>query len=267
MFILRHLQVANSNLKIFLSFQRAGFTLALRRVDTRNMSTLQRERSPGETSHLADERPLKKARLDVSPSDTHEIQKNPQSNDKKRKPKMSKRTVQKLVHPEPGTPDDVLWHEIQEKLGYSIVEEAVERGVDLESPVNFGDIVEVEVTELSSSGKLTRNKEVALFQCTYIIAGDSIAALPAPHPPWAIITPFALPGEARTSYGPVNSTTDCRLFQQKIRVKITRNGRMLSHADLLEIVQSNSSLRDMDRVKCKYFGVCAGCQYQVFKFL
>ncbi|PVF95764.1 S-adenosyl-L-methionine-dependent methyltransferase [Serendipita vermifera] len=193
------------------------------------MSALQRERSPGENSSLADDRPFKKARLDASSSNTGEIQTSSGSaRNVKKQSKMSKRILRKLVHPEPGTPDDVLWHEIREKIGHSIVEEAVERGVDLESPVKFGDIMEVDVLELSSSG-------------------DSIAVLSVPHPPWAIITPFALPGE-------------------KIRVKIIRNGRMLSHADLLEIVRPNTSLRDMARVKCKYFGECAGCQYQMLDY-
>jgi tRNA (uracil-5-)-methyltransferase len=49
---------------------------------------------------------------------------------------------------------------------------------------------------------------------------------------------------------------------QRIRVKIIRHGRMVSHADLLDIIRANPALRDMSRVKCKYFGKCAGCQYQ-----
>ena len=38
---------------------------------------------------------------------------------------------------------------------------------------------------------------------------------------------------------------------------------MYSFADLISIEVSNSKLRDMGRVQCKYFGTCAGCQYQV----
>jgi hypothetical protein len=38
---------------------------------------------------------------------------------------------------------------------------------------------------------------------------------------------------------------------------------MYSFADLISIEVPNSELRDMDRVRCKYFGTCAGCQYQV----
>ena len=38
---------------------------------------------------------------------------------------------------------------------------------------------------------------------------------------------------------------------------------MHSFADLISVEVPNTELRDMSRVKCKYFGTCAGCQYQV----
>jgi tRNA/tmRNA/rRNA uracil-C5-methylase (TrmA/RlmC/RlmD family) len=38
---------------------------------------------------------------------------------------------------------------------------------------------------------------------------------------------------------------------------------MYSFADLISIEAPNPELRDMSRVQCKYFGTCAGCQYQV----
>jgi tRNA (uracil-5-)-methyltransferase len=38
---------------------------------------------------------------------------------------------------------------------------------------------------------------------------------------------------------------------------------MVSYADLVEVLKPNETLRDMTRVKCQYFGKCAGCQYQV----
>lgn len=28
----------------------------------------------------------------------------------------------------------------------------------------------------------------------------------------------------------------------------------------------NNEMRDMSRVKCKYFGTCAGCQYQMLSY-
>lgn len=62
--------------------------------------------------------------------------------------------------------------------------------------------------------------------------------------PWAIIVPLALPGEV-------------------VRVKVYRNARMHSVADLVTVVTPNLDLRDDSRVQCRYFGRCAGCQYQV----
>jgi tRNA (uracil-5-)-methyltransferase len=38
---------------------------------------------------------------------------------------------------------------------------------------------------------------------------------------------------------------------------------MHSFADLINVELPNPELRDMSRVQCKYFGTCAGCQYQV----
>jgi tRNA (uracil-5-)-methyltransferase len=38
---------------------------------------------------------------------------------------------------------------------------------------------------------------------------------------------------------------------------------MHSFADLVQVVTPNLDLRDDSRVQCRYFGRCAGCQYQV----
>lgn len=69
-----------------------------------------------------------------------------------KKSKLSRRALAKLVHPEEGTPDDVLWHEIRDTLGDAVVDDAVARKVDLESPLKFGDILELDVDKLSSNG-------------------------------------------------------------------------------------------------------------------
>jgi tRNA (uracil-5-)-methyltransferase len=42
---------------------------------------------------------------------------------------------------------------------------------------------------------------------------------------------------------------------------------MHSVADLLAVVTPNPALRDQSRVQCRYFGTCAGCQYQVRLFV
>ena len=57
---------------------------------------------------------------------------------------------------------------------------------------------------------------------------------------WVVFVPFALPGE-------------------KVKVRVYRNDKNCSHADLVEVVESSP-----DRVVpvCPLFGDCGGCQYQ-----
>ena len=77
--------------------------------------------------------------------------------------------------------------------------------------------------------------------------GSGICLVSKDKGPWAIVVPFALPGE-------------------KARVRIGKNDRMYSTGEVLEMLTHNSDLRDNSRIKCKYFGTCAGCQYQVTFF-
>lgn len=62
--------------------------------------------------------------------------------------------------------------------------------------------------------------------------------------PWVVVVPFCLPGER----------VKCRVF---------KNDRMHSLADFMQIIRPNSVLRDNEKVNCKYFSKCGGCQYQV----
>ncbi|KIM32576.1 hypothetical protein M408DRAFT_61999 [Serendipita vermifera MAFF 305830] len=107
-------------------------------------SPLRRERSP-ETA-AAEERPAKKPRIEASSGVD-----GPKTSSKKRS-KFSKKTMQKLVHPEEGTPDDVLWHEVKEILGNSVVDDTVARKADLDAPLKFGDVLELDVIAMSSNG-------------------------------------------------------------------------------------------------------------------
>ena len=78
--------------------------------------------------------------------------------------------------------------------------------------------------------------------------GCGIAVAPKEKGHWAIVVPCALPGEV-------------------VRVRMGKWDRMHSCAQLLEVVQPNVELRDDSRIKCKYFGTCGGCQYQVNRFI
>ncbi|KAF8991948.1 S-adenosyl-L-methionine-dependent methyltransferase [Cyathus striatus] len=79
-------------------------------------------------------------------------------------------------------------------------------------------------------------------------AGEGIAVLASdPKPSWAIMIPNVLPGE-------------------RVRARVYRHARMHSFADLVEVLEPNKEMRDDSRVKCKYFGECAGCQYQMLDY-
>ncbi|TFK63343.1 S-adenosyl-L-methionine-dependent methyltransferase [Pluteus cervinus] len=127
---------------------------------------------------------------------------------------------------------DVLWHDIQEVLGKDVVDKVLEAGKEFEAPFKFKDEITVEIKAVGSGGE-----GVGVIE-----AHDE-----GERAPWCVIVPFTLPGE-------------------KVRAKVYRNARLHSYADLVEVVQPNTELRDMTRVKCQYFGECAGCQYQMLAY-
>ncbi|OCH94189.1 S-adenosyl-L-methionine-dependent methyltransferase [Obba rivulosa] len=79
-----------------------------------------------------------------------------------------------------------------------------------------------------------------------MMKSDALAIITSPKP-WVVVTPLALPGET-------------------IRARVYRHARLYSYADLLEVTQPNTDWRDMSLVQCKYFGKCAGCQYQMLSY-
>ncbi|KAF8883823.1 S-adenosyl-L-methionine-dependent methyltransferase [Infundibulicybe gibba] len=113
-------------------------------------------------------------------------------------------------------------------VGKDVVDEAVRDGTEFESPFEF-------------------REEVTLTVAGLCPTGEAIALSPEPKRPWAVIIPFSLPGET-------------------IQARIYRNARMHSFADLITVLTPNPDLRDSDRIKCKYFGSCAGCQYQMLSY-
>lgn len=150
MFIQRHIQILNRARRI--SQHQLHFypqrLFATTRMDV-DGSAIRRERSPETMAAIADERPAKKPRID-GPDAKPVV--DASTSKSKKKSKFNKRAMQKLVNPEEGTPDDVLWHEVKELLGDSVVEDAVARKADLNAPLKFGDILELDVVEMSSNG-------------------------------------------------------------------------------------------------------------------
>ncbi|KAF9491625.1 tRNA methyltransferase [Pleurotus eryngii] len=144
------------------------------------------------------------------------------------KHKKSRAARKRDLNPEPYSPEDVLHRDIIQIIGKEVVDKALVDGSAKNSPLQFHDEVELEILSISSGG-------------------DGLALAPTPHPPWVVVVPFCLPGE-------------------KVRAKVYRSGLMHSLADLVEVVTPNNELRDQSRVQCKYFGTCAGCQYQMVSY-
>ncbi|KAJ7431941.1 tRNA methyltransferase [Mycena galericulata] len=145
-----------------------------------------------------------------------------------KKSKSQKRREQHNSLPEACSSDDVLWREIKEVLGADYVDSAVAEGTDKQSPFQYHQELEMQVVAICSTG-------------------SALATSSEASRPWVVVVPFCLPGET-------------------VRVRVFRNARMHSQADLIEVVTPNPELRDDSLVKCKYFGSCAGCQYQMLSY-
>ncbi|KAG8911245.1 tRNA(m5U54)methyltransferase, partial [Tulasnella sp. 408] len=142
-----------------------------------------------------------------------------------------KRKIRRPPPPEPGSSEDVILRDVIELLdGEEAIKKLEAEGKDWESPLEKGQILEVVVDELSSNGE-------AIARVPSTISAN----------PWAILVPFALPGET-------------------VRVRVYANVRLHSLADLVEVVKPNEEMRDDSRVRCRYFGTCAGCQYQMLSY-
>ncbi|KAG5352662.1 hypothetical protein J132_07753 [Termitomyces sp. J132] len=146
----------------------------------------------------------------------------------KRESKRAKKRKEKNGLPEPCSAEDVLWRDVIAALGQDVVDQALEDGTESDSPFEYHQELELEVSSVCSNG-------------------EAIARSPDESRPWAIIVPFALPGE-------------------KIKARIYRNARLHSFADLLEVITPNTTLRDNSRIRCQYFGTCGGCQYQMLSY-
>uniref|UniRef100_A0A8H8CR86 TRAM domain-containing protein n=1 Tax=Psilocybe cubensis TaxID=181762 RepID=A0A8H8CR86_PSICU len=176
---------------------------------------------------------LKKQRLDIeieteavepTTKKPEEIVISLESVQRNRAPKRKKKRKEPPL-PEACSPADVLYQEIRSLLGGDVVDSITEAGGAFQSPYEYGEEVEVKVETISSGG-------------------TGIALAPAEKGPWAIVVPFALPGET-------------------VRVRIGKSDRMHSIGSPIEVLTRNPELRDDSLVQCKYFGSCGGCQYQM----
>ncbi|KAI5118524.1 hypothetical protein M0805_007692 [Coniferiporia weirii] len=194
---------------------------------------IKRELSPSlQTSSNLDKKPRSQSPDLSAPkfpeSGNIESRKNEHGGTQTKLSKGARKHRKKLLNIEPCSRDDVFWREVVDLLGQDNVDKAVNDGTDLDAPFTFHEELELEIKRLSSNG-------------------EGLAVTTSTERPWVVIVPFSLPGE-------------------KVRARIYRNARLHSFADFLGVERSNTSMRDMSRVSCRYFEKCGGCQYQMLSY-
>ncbi|WVF69482.1 hypothetical protein IAT40_004259 [Kwoniella sp. CBS 6097] len=148
--------------------------------------------------------------------------------------KSKKARKQRRPLPDPYSGGDIMFHDVRDYLGKEYVEELIagKTGAEWEAPeeLKLYEMVELKVD-------------------AFTVSGESLSLAPG-NKKWAIITPFAHPGD-------------------RIRAKIYKHDRLCSYADMVEILEYSEEYRggEGDRRKypengCKYFGECGGCQLQ-----
>ena len=129
--------------------------------------------------------------------------------------------------------EEPIYFDICDMLGTEKVNEMLAQGPTVEWADKFG-----------------RREEVSLRIERLSAHGDGLAI--APSGDWVVAVPLCLPGE-------------------KVLARVYSNERLYSKADLIRIQETAAegsqkvSRRD-DLVGCKYFGECAGCQYQMIDY-
>jgi tRNA (uracil-5-)-methyltransferase len=131
------------------------------------------------------------------------------------------------------TGEEPIFYDICEMLGIEKVNAILEEGPSAEWEEKFG-----------------RREEVTLQIDRLSAHGDGLAI--APSGDWVVAVPQCLPGE-------------------EVLARVYSNERLHSKADLVRIMVpaaegSQQVARRSDLVGCKYFGECAGCQYQMIDY-
>jgi len=97
------------------------------------------------------ERSEEQATASTSTATTTTKQK-PANGEKQSKKKASRKKKQKHLPPEPYSHDDVLWRDVRDLLGSEVADGIIEEGKEWESPFQYGEELEVEVSAISSTG-------------------------------------------------------------------------------------------------------------------
>ena len=153
----------------------------------------------------------------------------------KKKNRRIKRTL-----PELYSPADVTFRDVRDFLGAEYVDAVLAKGDESEwnpPALELWSVVELKVRAFTVSG-------ITILCCMEykLMAGESLSLYEEGEKKWAIITPFAHPGDT-------------------IKAKIFKHDRFFSSADLVEILDYSEEYRGGEgdrRVNleggCKYFG-------------
>lgn len=203
----------------------------------RALSVMSRSPSPPHKRVKVDvaveQAPVQALTMPVPVTDTTPAAAGPSNANAPLKTKSRKHKNKKPPMPDPCSPDDVLYNDIRDFLGPERVDAAYTAldGREWNVPEN---IVQGEIIELTVGA--------------FTVSGDSLSRVsPAnkgeDEPLWAIVTPFAHPGDL-------------------IKARVYRSSRLHSYADLIQVVEANMEYRggEGDRENggtkgCKYFGV------------
>ncbi|KAJ1026943.1 hypothetical protein NDA16_002236 [Ustilago loliicola] len=115
---------------------------------------------------------------------------------------------------------------------------------DIEDLLSIRKVTDILSEGLEYSNKLERGTRLTLQVERLDAHGDGLAI--APERDWVIAIPHTLPGE-------------------KVVAEIASNERLYSKTKLIEVLEK-SDVRKDDLVRCKYFGDCGGCQYQMIDY-
>ncbi|SNX87211.1 related to TRM2 - tRNA(m5U54)methyltransferase [Melanopsichium pennsylvanicum] len=115
---------------------------------------------------------------------------------------------------------------------------------DIQDLLTHRTVTDVLSEGLEYANRFERGTRLTLTISRLDAHGDGLAISPSGD--WVIAVPHTLPGE-------------------KVTVEVTSNERLYSKARLVEILEKSTQRQD-ELVKCKYFGDCGGCQYQMIPY-
>ncbi|KAF6767536.1 (Uracil-5)-methyltransferase family [Kalmanozyma brasiliensis GHG001] len=115
---------------------------------------------------------------------------------------------------------------------------------DIEDLIGARNVTDILSEGLEHKNKFERGTRLTLQIERLDAHGDGLAI--APERDWVIAVPHTLPGE-------------------KVTVEISSNERLYSKAKLVEVLEKSATRQD-ELVRCKYFGDCGGCQYQMIDY-